>query len=49
MVRAVVERANAGKEGAEMSGVEQGGARKEQRGSNAGREGVQYMRKDEDG
>lgn len=48
MVRAVAERANTAKEGAEMSGAEQGGARLEQRGSTSGLEGVQYMRKDED-
>ena len=48
MVRAVAERANTAKEGAEMSGAEQGGARIEQRGLNSGRGGVQYMRKDED-
>lgn len=40
MVRAVVEGANAEKEGAEMAGAEQGGARIEQGGSFAGREGL---------
>lgn len=40
MVRAVLERANAEKEVAEMAGAEQGGARIEQAGPYAGREGV---------